>query len=396
MKALIAMSGGVDSSVAAKLMKDKGYECIGATMRLYDREDSELPDTDMTDVSCSALGADRAAASASAERGCGRDRDDDAIDAGSKSGCRTCCSETDAADARAVAGRLDMICHTLNYKEEFRSKVIDKFIECYENGATPNPCIDCNRYMKFDLMLKKAKSLGCDKLVTGHYARIERGEDGKYRLLKAKDESKDQSYVLYMLTQEQLEHIEFPMGEYTKSRTRDIAQESGFVNSDKPDSQDICFVPDGDYGAVIRSYTGREYEEGDFVDKEGNVLGRHKGIIGYTLGQRKGLGISADRPLYVIDVDAEGNRVVLGDNEDLMGREAYFTDINWISGEAPADGAHLQAKTRYRQKEQPGTVKKISDDKYVFVFDEPVRAITRGQALVIYDGEAVIGGGTIV
>ena len=391
MKALIAMSGGVDSSVAAKLMKDKGYECIGATMRLYDRED-----TDMTDVSCSVLGADRAAASASAECGCGRDRDDDAIGVGSKSSCRTCCSETDAADARAVAGRLDMICHTLNYKEEFKDKVIDKFIKCYEHGATPNPCIDCNRYMKFDLMLKKAESLGCDKLVTGHYARIERGEDGKYRLLKAKDVSKDQSYVLYMLTQEQLAHIEFPMGEYAKNETRDIAQESGFVNSDKPDSQDICFVPDGDYGAVIRSYTGRKYEEGDFVDKEGNVLGRHKGIIHYTLGQRKGLGISADRPLYVIDVDADNNRVVLGDNEDLMGRESYFTDINWISGEAPADGAHLQAKTRYRQKEQPGTVKKISDDKYVFVFDEPVRAITRGQALVIYDGEAVIGGGTIV
>ncbi len=360
MKALIAMSGGVDSSVAAKLMTEKGYECVGATMRLYDREDNHEDE-------CAAA-----------------------------NNCRTCCSETDAADAMAVAGRLDMPFHTLNYKDKFKEKVIDKFIDCYEHGITPNPCIDCNRYLKFDILLKKAMELGCDKVVTGHYARIEQGPDGKYLLKKACDLSKDQSYVLYMLTQDQLKHIELPLGTYNKTDTREIAEQALFVNSDKPDSQDICFVPDGDYGAVIKEYTGREYPEGDFVDKDGNVLGRHKGIINYTMGQRKGLGISADRPLYVIDIDTENNRVVLGDNEDLFVKRAVFNDINWILGEAPTDGAHLKAKARYRQTEQPGTLKRLSDDTFEFVFDDAQRAVTPGQSLVIYDEDTVIGGGTII
>ncbi len=382
MKALIAMSGGVDSSVAAKLMSEKGYECIGATMRLYDRED------DMTEVSCCAGGENGSLTSATGGP--------NGLGPGQTAACRTCCSETDAADARAVAGRLGMLCHTLNYKDDFKVKVIDKFISAYEQGITPNPCIDCNRYMKFNILLKKAEELGCDKLVTGHYARIDKDDTGRFRLKKASDVTKDQSYVLYMLTQEQLARIEFPLGEYAKTDTRDMASQAGFVNSDKPDSQDICFVPDGDYGRVIRRYTRLDYPEGDFVDKEGNVLGRHKGIIHYTLGQRKGLGISADRPLYVIALDKERNRVVLGDNEDLFATVARFEDINWISGQAPADGAHLSAKTRYRQKEQPGTLRKVSEDVYEFVFDEPVRAITPGQALVVYDGDIVVGGGTIV
>ena len=351
MKALIAMSGGVDSSVAAKLMIEKGYECVGATMRLYDREDDH-------EEECAA-----------------------------GNNCRTCCSETDAADAMAVAGKLDMPFHTLNYKDKFKEKVIDKFIDSYEHGITPNPCIDCNRYLKFDILLKKAMELGCDKVVTGHYARIEKGDDGKYLLKKAFDISKDQSYVLYMLTQEQLKHIEFPLGGIKKTDTREIAEQALFLNSDKPDSQDICFVPDGDYGAVIRNY---------FVDKNGNVLGIHKGIINYTLGQRKGLGISADRPLYVTDIDIENNRVVLGDNEDLFAKRAVFSDINWISGQAPADGTRLKAKARYRQTEQPGVIRRLDDDKYEFVFDDAQRAVTPGQSLVIYDEETVIGGGTII
>ncbi len=377
MKALIAMSGGVDSSVAAKLMKDKGYECIGATMRLYDREDDELYEagaelTDMpadgnTDESCSLRKA-----------------------------CRTCCSEGDVADARAVAGKLDMLFHTLNYKAEFREKVIDKFTDSYERGITPNPCIDCNRYLKFDILLKKAGELGCDKVVTGHYARIEKSPAGGYLLKKALDSSKDQSYVLYMLTQEQLSHIEFPLGDMCKSDTRQIADKEAFINSDKPDSQDICFVPDGDYGTVICRYTGRDYPEGDFVDKDGKILGRHKGIIYYTLGQRKGLGISADRPLYVTGIDVKNNRVILGDNEDLFAKEAIFNDINWISGEAPEEGKSYHAKARYRQKEQPGHLKRIDDETYVFIFDEPQRAITPGQSLVVYDGDVVMGGGTII
>ncbi len=358
MKALIAMSGGVDSSVAAKLMKDKGYDCIGATMLLYDREE----DGYTTETA----------------------------------GSRTCCSMTDAADAMTVASRLGMAFHTLNYKAEFRTEVIDDFIDCYEHGITPNPCINCNRYLKFDVLLKKAKELGCDKVVTGHYARIDTDKNGRYRLMKAADPSKDQTYVLYMLTQEQLGCIEFPLGEYVKTDTRKIASDEGFVNKDKPDSQDICFVPDGDYEKVIRHYTGKDYPEGDFVDMEGNVLGRHKGIIKYTLGQRKGLGISADRPLYVVSLDVEGNRVILGDDSDLFTREAYFDDANWISGEAPADGTHYRAKVRYRQTEQPGIVKNQADGRYVFIFDEPQRAITPGQAIVIYDDDEVVGGGTIL
>ncbi len=377
MKALIAMSGGVDSSVAAKLMKDKGYECIGATMRLYDREDDELY----------ASGAKLTDTSVDGDTGgsCAYRKD-----------CRTCCSEGDVADARAVAGKLDMLFHTLNYKDEFKEKVIDKFTDSYERGITPNPCIDCNRYLKFDILLKKARELGCEKVVTGHYARIEQSPDGSYLLKKATDPDKDQSYVLYMLTQEQLSHIEFPLGDMCKSDTRQIADREAFVNSDKPDSQDICFVPDGDYGAVICRYTGRDYKEGDFADKDGNVLGRHRGIIYYTLGQRKGLGISADRPLYVTGIDVKNNRVILGDNEDLFAREAEFNDINWISGEEPDCGKQYFAKARYRQKEQPGHLKKMDDETYVFILDEPQRAITPGQSLVVYDGDIVVGGGTII
>ena len=357
-KALIAMSGGVDSSVAAKLMMDKGYECIGATMRLYDREDDETCDN-------------------------GRS-------------LRTCCSQTDAADAMAVAGKLGMSFHTLNYKEKFKADVIDRFIRCYEQGVTPNPCIDCNRYMKFDLLLKKAMELGCDKVVTGHYARIERKADGSYVLKKASDLSKDQSYVLYMLNQEQLAHIEFPLGDYKKSETRAVADKASFINSDKPDSQDICFVPDGDYGAVIERCSGHTYPEGDFVDEDGKVLGRHRGIIYYTIGQRKGLGISADRPLYVTGLDTDNNRVILGDNEGLFSKEAYFTDVNWISGIEPPDGIRLSARIRYRQTEQSGIIKKEGEGKFVFIFDEPQRAITPGQSIVIYDGDIVVGGGIII
>lgn len=352
MKALIAMSGGVDSSLAAKLMKDKGFDCIGCTMKLYHNED---------------VGIERS---------------------------RTCCSLDDVEDARSVAYKLGMSFYVFNFTDAFRDTVIRKFIESYENGITPNPCIDCNRYMKFDKLYERAKTLGCDYIVTGHYARIEE-QAGKFVLKKALDETKDQSYVLYSMTQDQLVHTMFPLGSMQKTEVRAIAEESGFVNADKPDSQDICFVPNGDYASVIELQTGKESAEGNFVDKQGNDLGRHKGVIHYTIGQRKGLGVSSTEPLYVCGICPQDGNVILGSNDDLFSREADVSDFNWISGEVPGSEFRCKAKIRYRQPEQWVTVIPTGADTVHIVFDEPQRAITPGQAAVFYDGDTVLGGGTI-
>ena len=281
-----------------------------------------------------------------------------------------------------------------NFTDAFRDTVIRKFIESYENGITPNPCIDCNRYMKFDKLYERAKTLGCDYIVTGHYARIEE-ENGKFVLKKALDETKDQSYVLYSMTQDQLVHTMFPIGSMQKTEVRAIAKESGFVNADKPDSQDICFVPNGDYASVIELQTGKESAEGNFVDKQGNNLGRHKGVIHYTIGQRKGLGVSSTEPLYVCNICPKDGNVVLGSNDDLFSREADVSDFNWISGEVPGSEFRCKAKIRYRQPEQWVTVIPTGADTVHIVFDEPQRAITPGQAAVFYDGDTVLGGGTI-
>ncbi len=351
--ALIAMSGGVDSSVAAFIMKEKGYACTGCTMRLYEND---------------MIGEDLLA---------------------------TCCSKKDTDDARSVCERLELPYHIFHYESRFTEMVIEPFVQAYERCETPNPCIDCNRCMKFDALFEKAEDFGCQKIVTGHYARIEE-KDGHTWLKKAVDPAKDQSYVLYQLTEEQLGRIAFPLGDYTKEEVRRIAEEQGFRNAEKKESQDICFVPDGDYAGMICRYRNRTYPEGDIVDRDGNVLGRHKGLIHYTIGQRRGLGVPADRRIYVTRLDPEKNQVVLSDEEDLFHKEVFIRDFHWITGPVPDMEIRCRAKIRYRQKEQPATlVPGPEGGTATLIFDEPQRAATPGQSAVLYDGDYVLGGGII-
>lgn len=355
MKALIAMSGGIDSSVAAYLIKEKGYECIGATMRLYDGTEPDITTG------------------------------------------KECCSIDDVMDAKKVSESMGMPHYVLNFSEKFEQQVIAKFIDCYEKGITPNPCIYCNRYLKFETLYKRSLELGCDYVVTGHYAIIEKDENtGRYILKKAKDSTKDQSYVLYSLTQDQLAHALFPLGEMTKKEAREIAAAQGFVNAKKSESQDICFVPDGDYASFIENYTNKKYEEGAFIDTQKNVLGTHKGIIRYTVGQRKGLGLALNEPMYVKEVNVEDNTVMLARDEELFSSVLYANDLNFISIEDITEPIRVNAKIRYRHKEAPATVTKIAEDKIKVEFDEPQRAITKGQAVVLYDGDVVVAGGTII
>lgn len=355
MRALIAMSGGVDSSVAAQMMASRGYECVGCTMRLYE---NDVVGMDLMD---------------------------------------TCCSLENTQDARNVTEKIGIPYHIVHYENLFRQEVIEPFIDEYLHGRTPNPCIECNRKLKFQHLYEKMKELGCDLLVTGHYARVRFDEEsGRYQLLKALDLAKDQSYVLYVLTQEQLAHVQFPLGEQDKHTTREIASESGFGNAQKHDSQDICFVPDGDYAGFIERYSEKECPAGDFVDTAGNVLGRHKGIIHYTLGQRRGLGLPAANRLYVTGIDPESNTVTIGSNDDLMKTTLYARKVNLIAMDRIETPLRCSAKIRYRHKEQPCTVTQPEEDLLKVVFDEPQRAITPGQSVVLYDGDVVLGGGVIV
>lgn len=359
MKALIAMSGGVDSAVAALLARKQGYECIGCTMKLCENKDAAMPSG----------GA--------------------------------CGSPDGSDDARSVAERLGMPYHVFDLRDEFEEKVIDRFVSSYLNGRTPNPCISCNRYLKFGKLYERAQQLGCGRVVTGHYARIEES-GGRYVLKKGLDANKDQSYVLFFMDQFQLAHTFFPLGGISKDETRRIAKENGFVNADRPDSQDICFVPGGDYARVIEERSGHICLPGDYLDLSGRVIGRHRGTARYTVGQHRKLGQSFAGPMYVCRIDAERNTVTLGREEDLYSRYVTVRDMHWISGEPPEgalpgqEGYRCRAKLRYRHPERSCVAFTEPGERLRLVFDEPQRAPAPGQFAVLYDGDICLGGGEIV
>ena len=358
-RVIIAMSGGIDSSVAALLMKQQGYECAGITMKLFDSEYNGDIDYE-----------------------------------------KTCCSLSDIEDARSVAYSLDMPYYVFNFKDSFDENVIRRFVNAYIQGSTPNPCIDCNRFIKFRRLFQRAKELEYDYVVTGHYARMEYDNaNGKYLLKKGVDEKKDQSYVLYSMSQKQLAHVKFPLGGLTKPEVRKIAEEHGFLNAHKKESQDICFIKknqNGDYADFIEKYTGRTFQPGDFVDTAGNILGRHNGIIRYTIGQRRGLGVALNQPMYVQNKCVETNTVTLCTDEELYSKNLTARDINLITVDRIDGKINIKAKVRYNQKEQPAVAEQTGDDELRVEFDSPQRAITRGQAVVLYDGDIVVGGGTIL
>ena len=346
----VAMSGGVDSAGAALLLQRLGYQVSGVTLRLHACKDRP----------------------------------------------GLCGSADDTETARTVAARLGIPHTVLDLCDLFRTAVMDRFVSEYVSGRTPNPCIDCNREIKFGALLDWALAHGADAIATGHYARVGYDEAaGRWLLLRGQDRRKDQSYVLYQLTQHQLAHLLLPVGTYEKPALRALAREAGLENADKADSQDICFVPDGDYVGFLRSYGGVEPVPGDFVDREGHILGRHKGLECYTTGQRKGLGISSDAPLYVLRKELDTGRVVLGPNSALFTRELTAERVNWISIAGLTAPMAVTAKTRYSQREAPAVAELLPDGRIRVVFEEPQRAITAGQAVVLYDGEKVVGGGTI-
>lgn len=357
-KVVIGMSGGVDSSVAAALLLEQGYEVVGLTMRLWDGEETDNGFAESA-----------------------------------------CCSLSAVEDARFVCHKLGIEHHVMDFRKEFESCVVNYFVDEYKSGRTPNPCIACNRFLKFDAMLERAQLLGADYIATGHYAKIEYDcVTKRYVLKRARSEAKDQTYALYSLTQEQLSKTLMPLGQLeTKEETRANAEKLGLVTAKKPDSMEICFVPDKDYAGFIKRRTGEDSAEGNFVDVDGNILGKHKGIIHYTVGQRKGLGVTFGKPMFVLRIDAEKNQVVLGEKGTEFSDRLVATDLNFITFDKLTEPIRVNAKVRYSAKESPASVIPLPDGCVEVVFDVPQRAITPGQAVVFYEieGDCVIGGGII-
>lgn len=351
-KVLVGMSGGVDSSVAAYLLKEQGYEVIGVTMQIW-QDDEEFIEK---------------------EGGC--------------------CSLSAVADARRVANKIGIPFYVMNFKDAFKRNVIDYFVDEYMEGRTPNPCIACNKFIKFSSFLDKAMAMGIDYVATGHYAIIEKHND-RYIIKKSEDDKKDQTYALYNLTQFQLERTLMPCGQYKKSKIREIAKEIGLRVHNKKDSEEICFIPDNDHGRYIKNRFPNKVREGNFVDKQGNILGTHKGIVYYTIGQRKGLGIAFGKPMYVVDINPFRNEVVLGDLEDLLNTELIAKDINYIPFDTLKDPMEVEAKIRYSQTPSKAIITPIEDGRVRVNFHEKQRAITKGQSVVFYKDDLLIGGGII-
>ena len=350
----VGMSGGVDSSVAALLLKEQGYNVIGVTMQIWQDEDRDVVSTN-----------------------------------------GGCCGLSAVDDARRVAEQLDIPYYVMNFKQEFKKYVIDYFVDEYRNGRTPNPCIACNRYVKWESLLTRCMAIGGDYIATGHYANVIQLPNGRYTLREAKGIDKDQTYALYNLTQQQLERTLMPIGQYSKPQIRAMAEAHGLMVAHKPDSQDICFVPDGDYAGYLTKEAGLSSVPGDFVDIHGNVIGRHKGIIHYTIGQRKGLGLAMGHPVFVVDMIPEKNQVVIGENADVFSDRLLCNMVNFMSIEDLCGPMHVKAKIRYNHKGSMCTIRKIGEDLVEAVFDEPVRAVTKGQAVVFYEEDHVLGGGRI-
>lgn len=353
-KVVVGMSGGVDSSVAAWLLKKQGYDVIGVTMQIWQDEEETVQE----------------------ENG-------------------GCCGLSAVDDARRVAAKLEIPYYVMNFKEQFRHSVIDYFVDEYTNGRTPNPCIACNRYVKWESLLKRSLDIGADCIATGHYARVEQLANGRWSLRTSATARKDQTYALYNLTQDQLARTLMPVGAYTKEEIRQMALDLQLPVASKPDSQDICFVPDGDYASFIEKTACRRFPEGNFVLSDGTVVGRHKGIIHYTVGQRKGLGLSLGHPVFVLEIRPDTNEVVVGTGEESMSRYVLADHLNFMSFPDLTEPVRLFAKIRYNHRGAWCQVEKTGDDQILCTFDEPVRAITPGQAVVLYDGEYVFGGGTI-